>query len=116
MAVGCRRRVRHGQVRNPGSTGAISDLAIESVAFSLSFKIRPVSAHPEFRALASRRKLRNYPVKMKKTKSDIEKAPKTLHRVHSSLVIDGADRAPSRAMLHAVGLSGEDFKKSQIGI
>jgi dihydroxy-acid dehydratase len=55
-------------------------------------------------------------MKMKKTKSDIEKAPKTLHRVHSSLVIDGPDRAPSRAMLHAVGFSGEDFKKSQIGI
>jgi dihydroxy-acid dehydratase len=55
---------------------------------------------------------------MKKIKSTaaIEKAPKSLHRVHSSLVIDGPDRAPSRAMLHAVGFGSEDFKKSQIGI
>jgi dihydroxy-acid dehydratase len=40
----------------------------------------------------------------------------SLHRVHSSQVVDGADRAASRAMLHAVGFSTEDFKKSQIGI
>lgn len=40
----------------------------------------------------------------------------SLHRVHSSQVIDGADRAASRAMLHAVGFSKDDFKKSQIGI
>jgi dihydroxy-acid dehydratase len=40
----------------------------------------------------------------------------SLHRIHSSLVIDGADRAASRAMLHAVGFSTGDFKKSQIGI
>ncbi|MGV3775012.1 MAG: dihydroxy-acid dehydratase [Verrucomicrobiales bacterium] len=40
----------------------------------------------------------------------------SLHRVHSKLVIDGADRAASRAMLHAVGFTPEDFKKSQIGI
>src|SRR5436853_2341802 len=39
-----------------------------------------------------------------------------LHRAHSAIVLDGPDRAPSRAMLHAVGFSAEDFKKSQIGI
>lgn len=39
-----------------------------------------------------------------------------LHRAHSSIVIDGPDRAASRAMLHAVGFDAEDFKKSQIGI
>src|SRR5438046_3754350 len=39
-----------------------------------------------------------------------------LHRAHSSGVIDGADRAASRAMLHAVGFSADDFRKSQIGI
>jgi dihydroxy-acid dehydratase len=54
--------------------------------------------------------------KAAKTAADIDKAPKSLHRVHSSLVTDGADRAASRAMLHAVGFSKEDFKKSQIGI
>ncbi|MGN6385896.1 MAG: dihydroxy-acid dehydratase domain-containing protein, partial [Verrucomicrobiota bacterium] len=55
---------------------------------------------------------------MKKVKSPagIDKSGKSLHRVHSSLVIDGADRAASRAMLHAVGFEAQDFKKSQIGI
>jgi dihydroxy-acid dehydratase len=38
------------------------------------------------------------------------------HRAHSSLVVDGVGRAPSRAMLHAVGFKRQDFKKSQIGI
>ncbi len=37
-------------------------------------------------------------------------------RAYSSLVVDGMERAPSRAMLHAVGFSNEDFKKPQIGI
>ncbi len=37
-------------------------------------------------------------------------------REYSSHVLDGADRAPSRAMLYAVGFSPDDFKKSQIGI
>ena len=37
-------------------------------------------------------------------------------RAFSSLVVDGMERAPSRAMLHAVGFSNEDFKKPQIGI
>lgn len=37
-------------------------------------------------------------------------------RTFSSLVVDGMERAPSRAMLHAVGFSSEDFKKPQIGI
>src|SRR6202000_1295289 len=35
---------------------------------------------------------------------------------HSRLVTDGAERAASRAMLHAVGFAREDFKKSQVGI
>src|SRR5881628_1450494 len=39
-----------------------------------------------------------------------------LHRKHSAIVVDGAERAASRAMLHAVGFKREDFKKSQIGI
>ncbi len=41
---------------------------------------------------------------------------KSLHRAYSTAVTDGVERAPSRAMLHAVGFSNQDFKKSQIGI
>jgi dihydroxy-acid dehydratase len=37
-------------------------------------------------------------------------------RPHSALVLDGPERAPGRAMLHAVGFSREDFAKSQIGV
>ena len=37
-------------------------------------------------------------------------------RTFSSLVVDGMERAPSRAMLHAVGFKDEDFSKPQIGI
>ena len=39
-----------------------------------------------------------------------------LHRKHSAIVVDGVERAASRAMLHAVGFNRKDFKKSQIGI
>ncbi|MEO1962433.1 MAG: dihydroxy-acid dehydratase, partial [Cycloclasticus sp.] len=37
-------------------------------------------------------------------------------RKFSSLVVDGMERAPSRAMLHAVGFKDEDFKKPQVGV
>lgn len=37
-------------------------------------------------------------------------------RMFSSRVVDGPERAPSRAMLHAVGFKPEDFSKPQIGI
>ncbi len=37
-------------------------------------------------------------------------------RPYSSIVVDGDDRAPSRAMLYAVGFEKDDFKKPQIGI
>ena len=37
-------------------------------------------------------------------------------RPHSSLVLDGPERAPGRAMLHAVGFSRQDFQKSQVGV
>ncbi len=37
-------------------------------------------------------------------------------RKYSSQVVDGYERAASRAMLHAVGFSREDFKKSQVGV
>jgi dihydroxy-acid dehydratase len=37
-------------------------------------------------------------------------------RPYSSLIVDGPDRAPTRAMLYAVGFKKEDFAKPQIGI
>ncbi len=37
-------------------------------------------------------------------------------RRYSSLVVDGIEKAPARAMLRAVGFSDEDFQKPQIGI
>lgn len=37
-------------------------------------------------------------------------------REFSSQVVDGMERAPSRAMLHAVGFKDKDFVKPQIGI
>src|SRR5205807_8458578 len=37
-------------------------------------------------------------------------------RAFSSIVVDGPERAASRAMLHAVGFQADDFKKSQIGV
>jgi dihydroxy-acid dehydratase len=37
-------------------------------------------------------------------------------RPFSSIVVDGVERAPSRAMLHAVGFSRADLKKPQVGI
>jgi dihydroxy-acid dehydratase len=41
---------------------------------------------------------------------------KTGLRPHSSIVLDGPQRAPSRAMLYAVGFKPEDFKKPIVGI
>ena len=37
-------------------------------------------------------------------------------RNHSSAIVDGVERAPSRAMLRAVGFRDGDFSKEQIGI
>ena len=44
--------------------------------------------------------------------------PKTGHdlRTYSSVVLDGPERAASRAMLYAVGFKKEDFKKPQVGV
>ncbi len=38
------------------------------------------------------------------------------NRRYSSIVVDGVEQAPSRAMLRAVGFTDSDFNKSQIGI
>ena len=40
----------------------------------------------------------------------------SLQRCHSCQITEGVERAPSRAMLHAVGFTDKDFKKNQIGI
>lgn len=37
-------------------------------------------------------------------------------RKFSSIIVDGVEQAPSRAMLHAVGFENADFKKPQVGI
>ncbi len=37
-------------------------------------------------------------------------------RKYSSQVVDGYERAPSRAMLYPVGFTKEDFNKPQVGI
>ncbi len=38
------------------------------------------------------------------------------NRTYSSKIVDGVDRAPSRAMLRAVGFKDDDFSKPQIGV
>ena len=38
------------------------------------------------------------------------------NRKYSSVIVDGVEQAPSRAMLHAVGFVPQDFTKPQIGI
>ncbi|MDA0577287.1 MAG: dihydroxy-acid dehydratase [Verrucomicrobia bacterium] len=44
-------------------------------------------------------------------------APRSAHRQFSALVTEGAERAPGRGMLRAVGFSDADlYKKSQVGI
>jgi dihydroxy-acid dehydratase len=43
-------------------------------------------------------------------------AKKKSLRAYSSIVVDGVERAPSRAMLRAVGFKEPDFRKPQIGI
>ena len=40
----------------------------------------------------------------------------SLHRKWSQAVTDGMERAASRAMLHAVGFTCADFRKSQVGV
>ncbi|MDF1755381.1 MAG: dihydroxy-acid dehydratase [Verrucomicrobiales bacterium] len=45
-----------------------------------------------------------------------KKTTKPAHRQFSSPMLDGPDRAPSRAMLFPVGFKNEDFKKSIVGV
>ena len=53
---------------------------------------------------------------MSKTKKTTKSNGCSLHRCHSCQITEGVERAPSRAMLHAVGFTDRDFKKNQIGI
>jgi len=50
-----------------------------------------------------------------KKKSDTTKIPVKLQKF-SSLVVEGADKAPNRSMLRAVGFKDKDFKKPIVGI
>ncbi len=50
------------------------------------------------------------------SKSKAAKGRKDLNRQHSAIIVDGPERAASRAMLHAVGFERKDFKKSQVGV
>ena len=45
----------------------------------------------------------------------MSKTPPSL-RTHSSLVVDGTDRAPNRSMLRTVGFADADFKKPIVGV
>ncbi len=56
---------------------------------------------------------------MKSTKKSAKRSRasrKSLHRHWSAGLVDKAERAQSRAMLHSVGFERCDFAKSQIGI
>ncbi|GJM15714.1 MAG: dihydroxy-acid dehydratase [Thermodesulfobacteriota bacterium] len=50
-----------------------------------------------------------------KKKSEMNTKPVTLQKF-SSLVVDGADKAPNRSMLRAVGFKDKDFRKPIVGI
>lgn len=64
--------------------------------------------------------VRSKPRQLKKAAEQPQPPPQQsappAHREHSARVVDGAERAPSRAMLYALGFTSRDFKKSQIGI
>ena len=57
-------------------------------------------------------------MKKKSSARSLPKAPvgKDKLRPFSSIVLDGPDRAPSRAMLYPVGFKEADFKKPVIGV
>ena len=52
----------------------------------------------------------------KRTAMPARRRPAVSERFYSSQVVDGIERAASRAMLYAVGFKKEDFKKPQIGV
>lgn len=63
----------------------------------------------------------NYALGKGPTLSSVNPTPEELnqspaHRKYSRIIIEGADRAASRAMYHALGWTNEDFQKSQVAI
>ncbi len=52
----------------------------------------------------------------KRRVSPATEKPKSRERFYSSQVVDGVERAASRAMLYAVGFKKEDFQKPQVGV
>ncbi|HTO04707.1 MAG TPA: dihydroxy-acid dehydratase [Opitutus sp.] len=46
----------------------------------------------------------------------MSESSQNLPRPHSSVVVDGNDRAPARSMLRAVGFSDDEFRKPQIAV
>src|SRR5213075_968389 len=57
-------------------------------------------------------------MKTKSSQSEKSKGPRGNGslRPHSSIVLDGPERAPSRAMLYPVGFKPEDFSKPIVGV
>jgi hypothetical protein len=51
-----------------------------------------------------------------KTRSAAKAKTPANERFYSAQVVDGVERAASRAMLYAVGFKKEDFRKAQIGV
>jgi dihydroxyacid dehydratase/phosphogluconate dehydratase len=54
-------------------------------------------------------------VQARRRSANAQSVPSDL-RAYSSIVVDGPERAASRAMLYAVGFKKEDFKKPQVGV
>jgi len=54
--------------------------------------------------------------KTPKPKAGADKTRQPVNRQYSAHVTETVERAPSRAMLHAVGFSDRDFKKPMIGV
>jgi dihydroxy-acid dehydratase len=52
----------------------------------------------------------------KRAVPQVPEKPTSRERFYSSQVVDGVERAASRAMLYAVGFKKEDFQKPQIGV
>ncbi len=50
------------------------------------------------------------------SETNAERNPPPAQRACSSVMVDGPERAASRAMLHAVGFQKADFRKSQVGV
>ena len=70
---------------------------------------------PKLRQMPKKNTVKKKTAKVAKKATKIKRA-KYKPRQFSSKVVDGDDRAPSRAMLHAVGFRKDDFTRSQVGI